>query len=204
MADGGYQNSALWLDEGWHLVQTQGWRAPLYWRGSEQTHGEDYQGAQDGHDANLFTLHGTVAVNNDEPVCHVSFFEAEAFARWAQGRLPGEEEWEIYGRALPMNERALSPVFHHPVAGDGDTQLFGEVWQWTQSPYRPYPGFVPLAGALGEYNGKFMCGPFVLRGSSCATPRGHSRATYRNFFAPASRWQFSGLRLAQDSGIKDG
>ena len=164
--DGGYRRPELWLSDGWTLVQAEGWRAPLYWRLEDGTH---------------FTLHGTQALRDDEPLCHVSFYEAAAYAQWAGARLPTEAEWEAAA-----------------TSGTALRQLFGTAWQWTRSSYDPYPGFQPLAGAVGEYNGKFMVGQLVLRGSSHATPRGHERASYRNFFPPSARWQFSGLRLARD------
>ena len=164
--DGGYRRPELWLSDGWALVQAEGWRAPLYWRLEDGTH---------------FTLHGTQALRDDEPLCHVSFYEAAAYAQWAGARLPTEAEWEAAA-----------------TSGTALRQLFGTAWQWTRSSYDPYPGFQPLAGAVGEYNGKFMVGQMVLRGSSHATPRGHERASYRNFFPPSARWQFSGLRLARD------
>jgi len=162
--DGGYRRPEFWLSDGWALAQSESWKAPLYWL----------------DDGTVFTLNGARAIDPAEPVTHVSFFEAAAYAAWAGKRLPTEFEWE---------------------AASGDarlTQLFGEAWQWTRSSYDPYPGFKPFAGAASEYNGKFMVGQLVLRGSSVATPPGHARATYRNFFPPAARWQFSGIRLAED------
>ena len=170
--DGGYRRADLWLSEGWAQVQAQGWTAPLYWSG------------ENGEAPQVFTLQGPRAVRDDEPVCHLSFYEAAAYAEWAGARLPTEFEWEAAAR----NATAASALQH---LGDA-------VWQWTRSSYDPYPRFHPAAGAVGEYNGKFMVGQIVLRGGSCATPAGHSRATYRNFFPPSARWQFSGLRLAQD------
>jgi ergothioneine biosynthesis protein EgtB len=166
IADGGYRRPELWLSDGWAQVQTQGWRAPLYWQLEDGTQ---------------FSLHGARALADDEPVCHLSFYEAAAFAQWAGARLPTEAEWEV-GAA----------------SGAAPQDLFGAVWQWTRSSYDPYPGFKPPAGAVGEYNGKFMVGQLVLRGSSSATPPGHERLSYRNFFPPSARWQFSGLRLAKD------
>jgi ergothioneine biosynthesis protein EgtB len=163
--DGGYRRPALWLADGWAAVQAQGWAGPLYWLDRTRR----------------FTLHGEQPRRGGEPVLHLSFYEAAAFAEWAGARLPTEFEWEAAAAAAP------------PPA-----QLFGVAWQWTRSSYDPYPRFRPWAGAVGEYNGKFMAGQIVLRGSSLATPTGHARATYRNFFPPAARWQFSGLRLAQD------
>lgn len=171
--DGGYRRAALWLSDGWATVQAQGWTAPAYWR--EGAGGEPLQ----------FTLHGEVPRREDEPVLHLSFFEAAAYAEWAGARLPTEFEWEAAATGS--------------TAGDErPAQLDGVAWQWTRSSYDPYPRFKPFAGAAAEYNGKFMVGQLVLRGSSAATPPGHARPSYRNFFPPAARWQFSGLRLAQD------
>lgn len=190
--DGGYRRPELWLSAGWDAVTQQGWQAPAYW-------------TQDAGQWRVFTLHGEVPVDPDTPVCHVSFFEAEAFARWAGARLPTEAEWEIAARDAPragnfLESGALHPLAPKPARAEGLlAQAFGDVWEWTRSDYGPYPGFQPTAGAVGEYNGKFMCGQHVLRGGSCATPASHIRATYRNFFPPATRWQFSGLRLARDA-----
>ena len=184
--DGGYRKPELWLSEGWNTVQQKQWAHPLYWSADLETE---------------FSLYGRVPLDLLAPVCHISFFEADAFARWAGARLPTEAEWEAAAAELPAQEpRAAERALHPraPTAASGFTQWYGEVWQWTGSPYLSYPGYRPLAGALGEYNGKFMCGQFVLRGSSCVTPQGHTRATYRNFFTPADRWQFTGLRLGQD------
>ncbi len=183
---GGYREPRLWMSEGWAALQREGWTGPLYWS-------EDFE--------HVFTLGGERPLDPHAPVCHVSYFEADAFARWAGARLPLEAEWESL--AAPLDPRrghfaddgVLQP---RPGADTEPSQLFGDVWEWTASAYVGYPGFRPLPGPLGEYNGKFMCGQWVLRGGSCATPRGHVRASYRNFFYPRDRWQFSGIRLAQD------
>jgi ergothioneine biosynthesis protein EgtB len=172
----------LWLSEGWDWVRREGISAPLYWR-DDGTH---------------FTLAGRIERDPDAPVAHVSYYEADAFARWAGARLPREEEWE----SAAATEDSVSGQQLDSATGvvpQPKTSLFGSVWEWTQSAFAAYPGFSPAEGTVGEYNGKFMCGQFVLKGASCATPRGHSRATYRNFFPPAARWQFTGLRLARDS-----
>lgn len=189
MEDGGYSRPEFWLSDGWATAQTQGWTAPLYWsRGDE--------GWQ------VFTLNGLQPMRPDEPVVHVSFYEAAAFAAWAQKRLPTEFEWEAAALSQPVAGTFLDPLRPHPKpasAGNGIAQLYGDAWQWTRSSYEPYPGFRPFAGTAAEYNGKFMCGQMVLRGGSAATPLGHIRPTYRNFFPPAARWQFSGIRLAEDA-----
>jgi ergothioneine biosynthesis protein EgtB len=189
IADGGYRHAELWLSEGWDWVNANGIAAPLYW--------------EDGSSgARQFTLQGMLPLEGDAPVCHVSLFEADAYARWAGARLPTEAEWELAAATVPVEGRfaedgALCPRAARRVAPL--VQLFGDVWEWTRSAYAPYPGFRPAAGAIGEYNGKFMCNQYVLRGGSCATPRSHIRATYRNFFPAAARWQFSGIRLARDA-----
>jgi ergothioneine biosynthesis protein EgtB len=181
-SDGGYAKPTLWLAEGWDWVQREGIAAPLYRH-------------QDGTE---FTLGGRREIDAAAPVAHVSYFEADAFARWAGARLPREAEWESFAAAADPNlgnqlDAAGAVV---PLPGGG---LFGDVWEWTQSAFSAYPGFAPAEGAVGEYNGKFMSGQYVLKGASCATPRGHSRASYRNFFPPHARWQFTGLRLARDA-----
>ena len=183
--DGGYARPELWLSEGWAAVQDQQWRAPLYWE-------------LDGQDAFVFTLDGFRPVDAAEPVVHVSYFEADAFARWSGARLPTEVEWEASAsRAEPAAVPGEASFALHPtaIAGGG---FFGAVWQWTSSSYGPYPGFRPAVGAVGEYNGKFMVNQQVLRGSASITPPGHARTTYRNFFPTSARWAFSGVRLARD------
>ncbi len=184
---GGYANPALWLSQGWQAARERGWRAPLYW---ESVDGEWH----------AMTLGGLSRVRGREPVCHVSYFEADAYARWRGCRLPSEAEWEVVGRDFPVAGNFYDRGNLHPVAagaGPGPAQLYGDVWEWTQSAYSAYPGYHPPAGALGEYNGKFMSSQYVLRGGSCVSPAGHLRPTYRNFFYPADRWQFSGIRLAE-------
>jgi ergothioneine biosynthesis protein EgtB len=183
MEDDGYRRPELWLSEGWATAQAAQWEAPGYWR-------------RDGSDWQVYTLHGLQTVRDDEPVCHVSFFEAAAYAAWAGRRLPTEFEWEIAARRHAGDDGRANDVHVHP--RPLRTGVCQDVWEWTASPYSPYPGFRPEAGALGEYNGKFMINQMVLRGRSCATPPGHDRLTYRNFFAPHARWQFSGFRLAED------
>ncbi|WP_244244051.1 ergothioneine biosynthesis protein EgtB [Marilutibacter alkalisoli] len=184
--DGGYRNPALWMSEGWARVQTEGWCAPLYWEDDLERH---------------FTLAGMGAIDPHAPVCHLSYYEADAYARWVGARLPTEAEWESAAAALLVEGGLADDAVLQPRAasdGPGLRQMFGDVWEWTSTAYGPYPGFRPLPGSLGEYNGKFMCGQWVLRGGSCVTPRDHIRASYRNFFYPPDRWQFSGLRLARD------
>jgi ergothioneine biosynthesis protein EgtB len=189
--DGGYRRPELWLSDGWAAVNARGWEAPLYWR-------------RDGERWSVFTLGGSRPLDPAEPAAHVSLYEADAFARWSGARLPTEEEWEVAAASAPGAPRgrfADDPALHPAPApaGAGPAQLLGDVWEWTRSAYAPYRGFTPGAGALGEYNGKFMCSQLVLRGGSCATPPGHVRETYRNFFYPDARWQFSGVRLARDA-----
>jgi ergothioneine biosynthesis protein EgtB len=191
IADGGYERHELWLSDGWATRQAQGWNAPLYW---------EKRGAQ----WCAMTLAGLRAVNPNEPVCHVSYYEADAYARWAGFRLPTEHEWETAAAGQALGGHFLDAQRFHPAALPATDdhgplyQLYGDVWQWTASAYAAYPGYRPAPGALGEYNGKFMSNRFVLRGASCATARSHARLTYRNFFAPEARWQFSGIRLAGD------
>lgn len=201
--DGGYRRPELWLSEGWATVDALRWRAPLYWF-DDVPHGS---GGMDG--PHVYTLGGPEAVRPEDPVVHVSYFEADAFARWAGARLPTEHEWEAVAREHPVDTSAsaLEPAPHPrapgsspgTVTGVDALQLRGSVWQWTASAYLPYPGFRPAPGAVGEYNGKFMVNQHVLRGGCCATPPGHDRVTYRNFYPPASRWPFTGLRLAVDA-----
>ena len=191
MSDGGYSRPELWLSDGWAVVQQQGWKAPLYWSNEE--------GSESPGGWQVFTLSGRRAVDPAEPVCHVSYYEADAFAHWTGGRLPTESEWEAVASSHRVEGNFLDPGVLHPVAAPSDeADLFGDVWEWTTSAYCPYPGFRAPEGAVGEYNGKFMVNQYVLRGGSCATPLGHTRPTYRNFFPAGARWAFSGLRLAQD------
>lgn len=187
MHDGGYRTPQLWLSEGWDTVRAHDWQAPLYW---EQRDGKWHH----------YTALGLRPVSADlhTPVTHVSYFEADAFARWAGARLATEAEWETAAGDQPVAGNFLESGNFHPVsASDGQPQWFGDAWEWTRSQYTGYPGYRPAEGALGEYNGKFMCNQFVLRGGSCATPRSHIRASYRNFFPPGARWQFSAIRLAR-------
>ena len=214
IADGGYRRPELWLDRGWATVQREEWQAPLYWRGGPGDYSE-------------FTLAGERELCDAEPVAHVSFVEADAFARWAGARLPSEAEWEVVCGARVVRGNFVETGRLHPAAAardddggigsapgadaetdantdadadesDGMRQLFGDLWEWTGSSYSAYPGYRPDPGTLGEYNGKFMCDQLVLRGGSCASPRSHLRSTYRNFFYAPDRWQFSGIRLAKD------
>jgi ergothioneine biosynthesis protein EgtB len=196
MDENGYERPELWLSEGWDTMRAEGWQAPLYW----------HRNAATPSGWSVFTLEGFRGLGelSETPVCHLSFFEADAFARWAGHRLPTEFEWEFAAAQTRIDSSAnlLDSNYLHPrrssPTADTPQQLFGDVWEWTQSPYTGYPGYKPLPGALGEYNGKFMSSQMVLRGGSCVTPITHIRATYRNFFPPSTRWQFSGLRLARD------
>ena len=189
--DAGYERHELWLSLGWATVQREGWAMPLYWY-------------RDGSRWMHYTLAGPCPIDEAEPVAHLSYFEAEAYARFAHARLPTEAEWEIACRDAPMHGNLLDTARFHPMpmrpdeTGPTPHRCFGDVWEWTQSSYAPYPGYRTPAGTLGEYNGKFMCNQYVLRGGSCATPDNHLRPTYRNFFEPEARWQFTGLRLARD------
>lgn len=198
--DGGYRRPELWLSDGWFAVRSEGWEAPLYWR-------------REPEGWSIFTLTGRRPVTEAEPVVHVSHYEADAFARWAEARLPTEHEWEHAAAAMPVEGNFLRACHRgpdtsslHPVAvgpdapaARGARQMFGDAWEWTSSAYLPYPRFTPEPGAIGEYNGKFMSGQMVLRGGACVTPEGHLRPTYRNFFPPHSRWVFGGVRLATDA-----
>ncbi len=180
--DGGYDDSNLWLSDGWSTIKERGWKRPLYW--------------DEGLDAE-FTLAGQRDIDMNAPVAHVSYYEADAYARWAGARLPTEFEWEMAANGAAAQGNFMESGHLHPVAGEHD-QFFGDAWEWCSSAYAPYPGFVPLEGSLGEYNGKFMCNQMTVRGGSCATARDHIRPTYRSFFYPDARWQFLGIRLAKD------
>ena len=192
MEAGGYEKPELWLSDGWAAVEKENWNSPMYWFKKD---GEWY----------YFTLNGVRKVDLNEPVCHVSFYEADAFARWAGARLPTEAEWETAAGEIKLKGNFVESMGFHPVRLDEDSagskelqQMYGDVWEWTRSSYSPYPGYKTLPGALGEYNGKFMSSQMILRGGSCATSATHIRKTYRNFFAPHCRWQFMGIRLAKD------
>jgi ergothioneine biosynthesis protein EgtB len=194
--EAGYTTPEFWLSDGWAAVREQGWDAPLYWE-------------RDDGEWSIFSLSGRRRLNPAEPVCHLSFYEADAFAKWAGKRLPTEAEWEIASAGLPISGNFADRGHFHPCADGASTatggerllrQMFGDVWEWTASPYTSYPRFRAAAGAVGEYNGKFMCNQMVLRGGAAVTPAGHVRATYRNFFPPSARWAFAGLRLAEDLG----
>jgi ergothioneine biosynthesis protein EgtB len=190
MADGGYEQPELWLSIGWDAAQRERWQAPLYW---EQRDGTWW----------MMTLAGMRPVREAEPLCHVSYYEADAYARWADVRLPTEAEWEVAAKPEPIKGNFVEYQTFHPVpisqidSAVPLVQIFGDVWEWTQSHYSPYPGYTAVPGALGEYNGKFMANQFVLRGGSCATSVSHIRPTYRNFFPADARWQFTGIRLAR-------
>jgi ergothioneine biosynthesis protein EgtB len=188
MEDGGYARPEFWLSDGWSVVMTNGWRSPLYW----------FTDPEEPDTWLQFTLSGVRPVDPDEPVCHVSYYEADAYAHWTGMRLPTEAEWETVATTTAEGDNFLGEGSPHPRPAVSTNALFGDVWEWTSSAYTPYPGFRAAPGAVGEYNGKFMVSQYVLRGGSCATPPGHTRATYRNFFPPGARWAFGGLRLARD------
>jgi ergothioneine biosynthesis protein EgtB len=185
--DGGYQRSEWWLSDGWATIRSRNWNRPIYWAADLDSE---------------FSLLGEIELDPNRCVSHVSYYEADAYARWAGARLPSEAEWEHVAARQTVRGNLLEARHFHPAGAEPDaaiSQLFGDTWEWTQSPYSAYPGFRPLAGSLGEYNGKFMCNQMVLRGGSCVTPAGHVRASYRNFFYPDARWQFSGIRLVMDN-----
>jgi len=191
--DGGYRRPELWLSAGWAAARERGWTAPLYWERGPDGWSE-------------FSLAGQHPLDPHEPVCHVSYYEADAFARWAERRLPAEAEWEVAAAELPVEGTFVEGARYHPSPApapadptDRPTQLYGDLWQWTRSPYVAYPGYRPASGAIGEYNGKWMADQWVLRGASCATPSSHARLTYRNFFPSDARWPFTGIRLAADA-----
>ena len=189
VADGGYRNARLWLSDGWATVKREGWTQPIYWKAVDGAWSE-------------YTLAGLRPLDPGAPVSHISYFEAAAYCEWAGARLPSEFEWEVAAAGVPVEGHFADSGAYHPRAskpGKGLRQMFGDVWEWTQSSYAPYPGFKADADVVGEYNGKFMVNQLVLRGGSCATPAGHIRASYRNFFYTHHRWQFSGLRLAEDA-----
>ena len=187
--DGGYARAELWLSDGWAAVQAEGWDAPLYWT-------RDADGGR-----RIFTLAGLQPLNPAEPVCHLSHYEADAFARWSGARLPTEAEWETAACGTALVGNLADRGLYHPAPADGPglRQMIGDVWEWTMSPYVAYPRYRAPEGAVGEYNGKFMSGQMVLRGGAAVTPAGHVRTSYRNFFPPAARWAFSGVRLADDA-----
>jgi ergothioneine biosynthesis protein EgtB len=189
MQDGGYRRPDLWLSDGWDKVCAEAWSAPLYWERKEKE--------EDHASWSQFTLSGLKDVDPAEPICHISYYEADAYSRWRGSRLPSEEEWEVAAGRIPARGGFLHDSAVHPHPAGAAPQMFGDVWEWTSSPYVAYPGFKPAEGLIGEYNGKFMVNQLVLRGGSCATPASHMRSTYRNFFPPHVRWQFSGLRLAK-------
>jgi ergothioneine biosynthesis protein EgtB len=187
MQDGGYRRPDLWLSDGWDKVCAEAWSAPFYWERKED----------DRDSWSQFTVEGLKEIDPAEPVYHISYYEADAYARWRDARLPTEEEWEVAGARTVARGTFLRETAAHPRSAGKTPQMFGDVWEWTSSPYVAYPGFKPAEGLIGEYNGKFMINQMVLRGGSCATPASHIRPTYRNFFPPHARWQFSGLRLAK-------